>query len=102
MAQDDRGLLDAQRRGRLVEDQHAGAEVLGARDGQRLALAAGQRADQLVGVAHLDADLLQLFAGDPGGLLAVEALNGTKPFVGSLPRKKLRLMLISGITARSW
>jgi len=29
-------------------------------------------------------------------------LNGANPFVGSLPRKKLRLMLISGITDRSW
>ncbi len=29
-------------------------------------------------------------------------LNGPNPLVGSLPRKKLRLMLISGITDRSW
>ena len=29
-------------------------------------------------------------------------LNGQNPLVGSLPRKKLRLMLISGITDRSW
>ncbi len=28
--------------------------------------------------------------------------SGPKPTVGSLPRKKFRLMLISGITDRSW
>ena len=43
------------RRGRLVEDQHLGAEMDGARDGEALALAARQRADRLLGIAQLDA-----------------------------------------------
>ena len=75
VAQDDRGLLDAQRRRRFVEDQDPGPEVLGAGDGQRLAFAAGQRPDQLLRVADLDPDVLHLLAGDPRGLVAVEALE---------------------------
>ena len=38
------GLLDAEIVGRLVEDDHLGGELHGARDGDRLALAARQRA----------------------------------------------------------
>ena len=102
MTQHDRRLLDAQRGGRLVEDQDPGAEVLGPGDRQRLALAAGQRPDELVRVADLDADVLHLLAGDPRRLARVEAPERPEPAVGSLPRKKLRLMLISGITDRSW
>src|SRR3990172_7767701 len=33
---------------------------------------------------------------------ASNCLNGPQPVVGSLPRKKFRLTLMSGITARSW
>src|SRR3990170_2603480 len=33
---------------------------------------------------------------------ASNCLNGPQPVVGSLPRKKCRLTLMSGITARSW
>src|SRR5918995_1048635 len=45
VAQDDPGLLDPERRRRLVEDQQLGAEVHRAGDRDRLALAARQRAD---------------------------------------------------------
>jgi hypothetical protein len=63
------GLLDAQRRGRLVEDEHAGPEVHRPGDGDALALAAGERADRLVDVLDEDAHLLQLGVGDlPHGL----------------------------------
>ena len=79
VAQDDRGLLDAERRGRFVEDQDPRAEVLGARDGEGLAFAARQRADQLVGVADLDPDVLHLLAGDPRRLVTVEALERREP-----------------------
>ena len=44
-----------------------------------LAFAARQRPDQLVGVAHLDPDVLHLLAGDPRRLLAVEALERREP-----------------------
>ena len=40
--QHDGGLVNAERRSRLVEDQHPGAEMNGARDGKALPLAAGQ------------------------------------------------------------
>lgn len=39
--QDDFGLADAERRGRLVKDQHPGAEVQGAGDDEGLAFTAG-------------------------------------------------------------
>src|SRR5947199_4564910 len=60
--QHDTGLLDAERRRRLVENQDAGPEVDGARDRDRLALTAGQRPDGLVGIANVDAHLAQLAA----------------------------------------
>ena len=60
-AQHVRRLLHAERRGRLVEDQDAGAEVDRPRDGQRLALAARQAADQAVAVVDAgDAELAHL------------------------------------------
>ena len=62
VAKHDARLLDAERRRRLVEDQHAGAEVDRARDRDRLPLAARQRADRLVGVADVDAHLRHLLA----------------------------------------
>ena len=43
------GLLDRQMVGRLVEDQHLGLEMHGARDRDALPLAAGQFADKGVG-----------------------------------------------------
>ena len=52
-----RRLVHAERRGRLVEDQHLGAEMDGPGDRDRLALAARQRADRLARVAHVDADV---------------------------------------------
>ena len=76
VAQHHRGLLDAERRGRLVEDQDAGAEIDGAGDRHALALAAGKRADRLAGVADVDADLRHLLAGDAVGEAVVEAAEG--------------------------
>ena len=64
VAQDDPGLLDAERRGWLVEDQDPGAEVDGARDRDRLTLAAGERAHRLVRVADVDSHLRHLLAHD--------------------------------------
>ena len=55
--QDDARLLHSEGRGRLVEDQHARAEVDRPRDRHRLPLAARERADGLVGVADVDAHL---------------------------------------------
>jgi len=55
-AQHDGGLVDAERRGRLVEDQDLGAEMHRPGDRQALPLAARQRADRLRGIAHVDAD----------------------------------------------
>ena len=79
------------------------AEVLGAGDRQRLALAARQRPDELFGVAHVDPDVVHLLARRSAAAFASSnRLNGPNPTVGSLPRKKFRLMLISGITDRSW
>ena len=60
--QDHRRLFDAERRRRLVQDQHLGPEVDGPRDGHRLPLAAGERADGVRRVANLDPHLVQLFA----------------------------------------
>jgi hypothetical protein len=84
------GLLDAERRGGLVEDQHLGAEVDRAGDGHRLALAAGQRSDRLVGVADVDAHLRHLLAGRRLAKSMSYRRSGPHPFVGSEPRKKFR------------
>ena len=77
------GLLHAQGRGRLIEDQDLRTEVDRAPDGQRLPLAAGQTADQLVTVGDpRNAEGLHLFDGDdPGGLL-VKALERSPPNCG--------------------
>ena len=75
----DAGLLDAERRGRLVEDQHAGAEVHGTRDRDRLPLTAGERADGLVGIANVDPHLVQLPAHDLLRGRAVEELQRPDP-----------------------
>ena len=59
-AQHAMGLLDAEIVGRLVEDDDLGGELHGARNGDRLALAARQRVDRRVGVELLgDADPLE-------------------------------------------
>src|SRR5439155_21310960 len=50
-----RGLVDAQCRRRLIEDQYPGAEENGAGDRHALALAARQGADRLLGIAQPDA-----------------------------------------------
>ena len=60
--QDVARLLDAERRRGLVEDQHAGAEMDRAGDGERLALAAREAADQAVAVVDAgDAEVWTAF-----------------------------------------
>src|SRR5258706_1920549 len=79
VAEHERRLLDAERRGRLVEDQDARTEILGAGDREGLALAAGQGPNQLFGVADVDADVLHLLAGDRRRLRAVESAERPEP-----------------------
>ncbi len=47
VAQDHAGLVDAEGGGGLVEDEHLGAEIDSAGDGDGLSLAAGERSDGL-------------------------------------------------------
>ena len=74
-----------------------------ARDGDALALAAGERADRLLRVAHVDADPPHVLVHDAVRLLHVhERENGPSLFLtGSRPMKKLRVTDSSGIIARS-
>src|SRR5215207_7904185 len=75
VTQNDARLLDAEGGGRLVEYQHLGAEINGASDRDRLALAARERSHRLRGVAELDTDVFQLLAGDPVGCRHIEPLE---------------------------
>src|SRR6266511_3176302 len=77
VAQHHPGLLDAQRRGGLVEDEHPGAEVHRPGDRHRLPLAAGELPDRLVRVADVDAHREQLGTGRPPGRPDVEAAPRT-------------------------
>ena len=79
MTEDDRRLLDAERRRRLVEDQDLGPEVLGPCDRQGLPFATRERADELLRVANVDPDVVHLLLGDPGGLVRIEPLEGPEP-----------------------
>src|SRR5690606_25875944 len=72
VAQHHTGLLDAQRRGRFVQDEHLGAEVHGASDRHALPLTAGQRADGLFHVAQVDTHLGQCALGRLPALASVE------------------------------
>jgi hypothetical protein len=84
------GLPHPERRCRLIEDQHLGAEMHRARDRDRLALAARQRADRLVGAAQIDAhpaisSIVTRLAKSWSKKLDMPDL-----LVGSLPMKKFR------------
>ena len=79
VTKDDRGLLDAQRRRRLIEDQDPRPEVFRPGDGQRLALAARQRSDELPRIADLDPDLEHLVGRDFAGTGHVELLERPEP-----------------------
>ena len=84
------GLLDAEGRGRLVEDQELGAEVHGPRDGQRLSLAARQGAGQLPAVLDpSDAHPLELLDGDPVRQLLVEAAEREHPRLRLCPEEEV-------------
>src|SRR5262249_55542227 len=72
-AEDALRLLDAKIVGRLIEDDHFGEELHGARNRDRLALAAGESADGSVGVEPLgDADALEKGGAGPLELVPVE------------------------------
>src|SRR5260221_8663390 len=62
MAQEDARLFHTQRSRRLVENQDFGPKVHGARNRDGLALAAGQGANWLPGIAHLDTYLRKFLA----------------------------------------
>ena len=96
------GLLHPERRGRLVEDEHPGAEMDRPRDGDGLALPARERADRLRRIAQRDAEMPQLLLRPPArsGRRRADA-SVPAPTQGSAPRKKFRQMLRSGIIARS-
>ena len=71
--QHDPGLLDTQRSGGLVEDQHPGTEVDRPGDRDTLTLTTGQLADGLVDVLDHDAHLAQLLVGDALHVLDLHA-----------------------------
>ena len=97
-------LLDAERRGRLVEDQHARAEVDGARDREALPLAARHRADRPGSASRTRMPMSASFsiAVRPGELVIHHRKAPNSLRRGSRPMKKLRATLISGTSARSW
>ena len=102
VAQHHAGLLHAERRRGLVQDQDPGAEVDGTGDGDGLPLAARQCADRLRRIAELDSEAAQLLAHDALAVRAIDPPERPAPTQGSAPRKKLRHTLSSGIIARSW
>ncbi len=72
-AENVRRLLDAERSGRLVEDQHAGAKMHRSGDRQGLTLTAGQAADEAVAVVDArDPEVPHRLDRDFVGALAVE------------------------------
>ena len=74
----DAGLADAEGGGRLVEDQHPGAEVDGPRDRDGLPLAAGQRADVWLGSETSMPILAISILHDVLGAPLVEEADGTE------------------------
>ena len=105
-----RGLLDAERRGRLVEDDHLAAERRGAGHGHALALTAGERLDLLGDVldrhdpqvGHLLLGLgLHLRAVELAEDLAHDArrarLAAEEQVVGDVQRGRDRQRLVDGL-----
>jgi C4-dicarboxylate transporter, DctM subunit len=89
-AQHVRGFLHAQGGGGLVQNQHAGAEVHGARNRQRLALATREAAHQAVAIGDAgDAELAHLAHRNFIRGLAVKDLERA-PFFGRLGTDKKR------------
>ena len=79
-----RRFLDAERGCRLVQDQHAGAKMDGAGNGQRLALAARQAADKPVAIVDAgNAKVLHRLDGNVVGAPVVEAFERS-PALGRL------------------
>ena len=76
--------------GRLVEDDDVAVEIHGARDGDRLPLAAGKRADRRRRRDILaDADPRQKLAGDPIHLRLVHAVQEARPLERLAPEEKV-------------
>ena len=75
VAQHHPGLLDSQRRGGLVENQHTGSEEDRARNCHALPLTAGQRPDGGIDVGQIDAHLAQLFDGRRAHGVRVQSLE---------------------------
>ena len=97
------GLLDAERRRRLVEDQHPGAEVDRTGDRDTLALTAGELADGLVDVLDHDAHLAQLLVGDALHVLDLQPGERDTCWRSSRSRGRSSARPPSGsTTARSW
>src|SRR5215207_1881895 len=109
-----RGFLDAQRRGRLVEDDHLAAERRRASDGHALALTAGQRLHLLRDVLDRhDPELGHLLLRLGAHLAAVQlaedrAHDAGRPrlaaeiqVVGDVQRRRHRQRLIDGLDAVS-
>jgi hypothetical protein len=77
------GLLDRQRGGRLVEDQHRGPEVDRSTDRERLALTAGEPTHEAVAVGDPgDPEALHLAHRHLAGEPAVEPMQRTPAFRG--------------------
>ena len=102
VAQDDASFLHAERCGWLVQYQDLGTEIDRAGNGHRLAFTAGERTDRLLRIADVDSHLGSSSRVTWSARFRSKRLNGPQPLVGSVPRKKFREMLISGIMARSW
>ena len=102
VAQHDARLLHAERRRRLVEDQHPRSEMHCASDRDGLPLAARERPDRLIRVADVDTHLRELAPDGRARLRGVEEPKRPDLFIGSAPRKKFRQIDISGTIARSW
>ena len=84
-------LLNPERGGWLVEDQHSGAKVDGATDREGLALTAGQAADEPVAIGDLgDAEFAHLPDGVSFASFRSKRLEMVPAFVGSAPTKNER------------
>ena len=105
-AQHAMGLLDAEIVGRLVEDDDLGGELHGARNGDRLALAAGQRVETGASASSFLEMPTRLSSADAAPRSLAKSSGAKTPSHGSLtgsrPRNRLRAMRESGASEVSW